>query len=61
MIKNFVWSGDSNVKKLCTVAWKYMCKDKEEGGLAVKDLALVNTAAKLHLYWKFLNSIVPGL
>jgi len=33
-----------------------MCKDKEEGGLAVRDLALVNNAAKLHICWKFLTS-----
>jgi len=52
MIKFFVWSGDSVQKKICTVAWRDVCKSREEGGLAVKDPSLVNKAFLLHLCWK---------
>jgi len=44
------------VKKICTVAWRDVCKSREEGGLAVKDPSLVNKAFLLHLCWKMLTS-----
>lgn len=55
MIKFCVWSGDSGQKKICTVAWRDVCKSREEGGLAVKDPSLVNKAFLLHLCWKMLT------
>lgn len=52
MIRNFVWSGDCKQKKLCTVARKDVSKDREAGGFAIKDPALVNKASLMHLCWK---------
>jgi hypothetical protein len=31
-IKNFIWSGDVNTRKLCTVSWKVLCRSWEAGG-----------------------------
>lgn len=55
-LRNFVWSGDPDHKKICTVAWSILCKPREEGGLSVKDPRLVNRASMLHLSWKLLVS-----
>jgi hypothetical protein len=35
MIKNFIWSGDVNHKKICTVSWNKACKPLYEGGLGL--------------------------
>jgi len=55
-VRSFVWSGDFTQRKLCTVAWKDVCKDREELGLAVKEFALMNKASLLHLCCQFLTS-----
>jgi len=31
-MRNFVWSGDINKRKLVTVAWKKMCKPTDQEG-----------------------------
>jgi hypothetical protein len=41
-IKNFIWSGDINKRKLVTVAWKKVCVDTEEGGLGLRSLICLN-------------------
>lgn len=56
IIRNFVWSGDCNQQKICTVAWNTMCRPKDEGGLAIRDPFMVNNASLLHLTRKFLTS-----
>jgi len=55
-MRNFIWSGDTTQRKICTVAWKVVCKPRDEGGLGVKDPSLVNRASLLHLSWKLLTS-----
>lgn len=54
MMRNFIWSGDINKRKICTVAWKNVCKAKERG-LAVKEPSLVNQSSLLLLCWKLLT------
>jgi hypothetical protein len=56
MLKNFIWSGDVTQTKICTVAWRVLCNSKEEGGLAIKDPRLVNTASLLQLCWSLVTS-----
>lgn len=56
LIRNFVWSGDCNQRKICTVSWHDMCKPREEGGLAIRDPFMVNQASLLHLTWNLLTS-----
>ena len=48
-IKNFIWSGDVNKRKMVTVAWKKVCSDYEEGGLGTKSLICLNEAYNLKL------------
>jgi len=54
--RNFLWSGNIDQKKICTVAWSSICKPKEEGGLSVRDPSKANQASLLLLTWKFLTS-----
>jgi len=56
LMKNFIWSRDYSKKKICTVAWKFLCKHREEGGLSIKNPATVNKASLMHLSWKLLTS-----
>ncbi|XP_058751102.1 uncharacterized protein LOC131624142 [Vicia villosa] len=49
-IRNFIWSGSLEKKKMVTVAWKHCCRLKD-GGLGLKSLEVLNLAANLHLCW----------
>ncbi|PNY03176.1 ribonuclease H [Trifolium pratense] len=55
-IKNFIWSGDINQRKLVTVAWKKVCKPYSQGGLGVRSLITLNDASNLKLCWDLFNS-----
>jgi len=48
-IRNFIWSGDIDRRKLVTVSWKNLCKPIEEGGLGLRSLTLLNEATNLNL------------
>jgi len=54
--KHCVWSkGDINRKGTCLVAWKEMCKTKEEGGLNIINLENQNSALLKKFLDKFYN------
>ncbi|GAU35044.1 hypothetical protein TSUD_30100 [Trifolium subterraneum] len=55
-IKNFIWSGDINQRKLFTVAWKKVCKPYSQGGLGLRSLIILNEASNLKLCWDLFNS-----
>ncbi|XP_026428402.1 uncharacterized protein LOC113324298 [Papaver somniferum] len=42
IIRNFLWSGDPNVKKLVTVKWDQVNASIEEGGLGLRRLEVMN-------------------
>ena len=56
VMRNFIWSGSVDQKKICTVSWSQLCKPKKEGGLAVMDPVKLNQASLLHLTWQLLTS-----
>jgi len=55
-MRNFLWSGDINQKKLVAVAWQIMCKPFKKGGLGIRSLANINEAGNLKNYWEILQS-----
>lgn len=55
-IRNFIWSGDPNVKKICTVSGNKLCRPALEGGLGVKSLKNLNEAALLKLTFEMMAS-----
>ncbi|KEH17145.1 hypothetical protein MTR_0039s0090 [Medicago truncatula] len=48
-IRNFIWSGSIDKRKLVTVAWKKICKPTAQGGLGIRSLQKLNQAANLKL------------
>lgn len=54
-IRNFIWSGQVDHKKLVIVPWNKCCLKTEEGGLGIINLKRYNKAFNLCLYWQFLN------
>lgn len=55
-IRNFIWSGDVNQKKICTVSWNKVCSPTKEGGLGLRSLRDINSAAVLKLCWDLTQS-----
>ncbi|XP_026419654.1 uncharacterized protein LOC113315607 [Papaver somniferum] len=51
IIRNFLWSGDPNVRKLITLKWDNVCSPLEEGGLGIKRLDIINRALLMNLAW----------
>jgi hypothetical protein len=39
-LRNFLWSGDLNVRKCVIVPWKIVCSPIDEGGLGVRSLSV---------------------
>ena len=55
-MRNFIWSGDINQKKLVTVSWHKVCTPTKEGGLGIRNLSFINEAGNLRLCWEILQS-----
>jgi mannosylglycoprotein endo-beta-mannosidase len=54
-IRNFIWSGDIEKRKLVTISWQKMCRPLEQGGLNLRSLISLNTASNLKLCWSLFN------
>lgn len=50
----FLWSRHDLNPQKAKVAWKEVCKPKEEGGLGLKSLLEVNKVSCLKLVWRIL-------
>ncbi|XP_058783255.1 uncharacterized protein LOC131657925 [Vicia villosa] len=55
-IRNSIWSGNMDKKKLVTVKWKTCCTGYKEGGLGLKSIKIFNDATCLTLGWSFLQN-----
>ncbi|WJX17562.1 hypothetical protein P8452_07464 [Trifolium repens] len=55
-IRNFIWSGDIDQRKIVTVSWKKICRPFSQGGLNIRSLTSLNAASNLKLCWNILNS-----
>jgi hypothetical protein len=55
-IRNFIWSGDIDQRKLVTVSWKKVCRPFSQGGLNIRSLTSLNAASNLKLCWIILTS-----
>ncbi|XP_058770393.1 uncharacterized protein LOC131644024 [Vicia villosa] len=54
--RNFIWSGESDSRKLVTVAWDKCCRPYDEGGLGIRSLVTLNEAANLKQCWDLVSS-----
>lgn len=55
-IRNFIWSGDSNVSRVVVVAFDKICCPFEEGGLGLTRMATMNTTLLMKLWWNIRTS-----
>ena len=55
-IRNFIWSGDINKRKMVTVAWHKCCKPIAEGGLGLRSITKLNEASNMKLCWEMMTS-----
>ncbi|GKC61991.1 hypothetical protein Tco_1089589, partial [Tanacetum coccineum] len=49
--KNFVWSEDDSDKGIASVSWKDVCRPKEQGGLGLKYVRVINHALIVKHLW----------
>ncbi|GAU48100.1 hypothetical protein TSUD_133200 [Trifolium subterraneum] len=55
-IRNFIWSGDIDKRKLVTVAWHNCCKSFSDGGLGIRSIKILNEASNIKQCWDLVNS-----
>ncbi|KAJ0433988.1 putative RNA-directed DNA polymerase [Helianthus annuus] len=53
LMKNFLWGGSGEVRKMHWVAWDCVCRPKKLGGLGFCKLKLVNEALLAKWVWRF--------
>ena len=51
--RDFLWGGGNLEKKVHLVNWEVICADKENGGLGLRKLALLNKALLGKWLWRF--------
>ncbi|XP_026459214.1 uncharacterized protein LOC113359857 [Papaver somniferum] len=56
IIRNFLWTGDSEVKKYDTFGLSKVCIPFNEGGLGIRRLEVINKALLMKIMWKLINS-----
>lgn len=64
IIRNFWWSGvreDNSTTAFHFRSWKDICTPKNEGGLGVRDLLMVNRSLIVHAAWNIATSKNPFL
>src|SRR4051812_15617576 len=52
---NFLWSGGDLVKSIHWVSWDTVCKPREEGGLGVRNVEIMNVALISKWKWRILS------
>jgi ribonuclease HI len=55
-IRNFVWSGNIDTKKLVTLSWDKVCSPISSGGLGLRRLKDMNKAGCIKLLWELIKS-----
>ena len=58
-MRNFIWSGDVEKRKLVTVAWHKVCTPTKEGDLGIRSLSKINEGANLKLCREMMQSNLP--
>ncbi|KAK2420573.1 hypothetical protein QL285_031284 [Trifolium repens] len=53
--RTFLWGGLSKRTKVCWVSWDDICRPKNEAGLGIRDLRLVNISLLTKWRWKLLS------
>lgn len=55
ILGKFLWGGPTQQIKWTLVSWQQVIRRKEEGGLGVRDLEIVNKALGAKLWWRWVQ------
>lgn len=53
--RDFVWGKEETRKKWALVSWEKICKPKNQGGLRLDDLEILNRALGTKLWWQWVK------
>lgn len=53
--RDFLWGDREGHRRMPTVAWRKICRPKEDGGLAIPNLKELNIALFLKLGWHLIS------
>ena len=56
LFKKFLWNAGKSIKGKARVAWKVVCRPKEQGGLGLKSFKKWNTVLMMKQFWKILEN-----
>ncbi|KAL8524934.1 hypothetical protein ACS0TY_014523 [Phlomoides rotata] len=56
-MRNFIWTGSIDKAGFYTISWAKACASKEEGGLGIRSITLMNKAFLHKLAWTVLTDI----
>ncbi|XP_026447948.1 uncharacterized protein LOC113348402 [Papaver somniferum] len=56
LIRNFLWSGDGEVRKYKTLSWKKICVPYIEGGLGIRRLEVLKKILLMKMMWKSIGN-----
>jgi hypothetical protein len=54
--RNFLWQGLAKEKKIALVSWDKLCRPKEQGGLGLRDPAIMNKILSAKIWWRWLKN-----
>ncbi|KAL8485254.1 hypothetical protein ACS0TY_027528 [Phlomoides rotata] len=60
-MRNFIWTGKVEKADFCTVAWVKSCASKDEDGLGIRSIKLMNEAQLLKLAWTVITDKGPNM
>lgn len=55
-IRNFIWSGVVDKRKLVIVAWNKICRPLAHGGISIRSIKKLKKVGNLKLGWDLLSS-----
>jgi hypothetical protein len=53
--RRFLWQGTKEERKITLVSWQKVCKPKKEGGLGLRDPAILNKVLSEKIWWRWLK------
>lgn len=55
-LRNFIWTGSQDKRKMVIVSWFNVCKSFNEAGFGLRSLSILNEASNLKLCWEYFTS-----
>ena len=55
IFRNFIWGGPKQQRKWALILWKGLTKNKEEGGLGLRDPYILSEVLGDKLWWRWMR------